>query len=112
MSRSAFTLHAAESAPLTASVESFDGTEIYYDLYEQPSRSCALIIPGFWRSRRHESMVGLAAQIARLGYRTAVMDSRGHGESGGTYGFNRHEHHDTAAVGRDLSRRFGVERIT
>lgn len=38
------------------------------------------------------------------------MDLRGHGESGGTFGFNLHEWRDVAAVGRDLKAR-GFSRI-
>src|SRR2546430_16473721 len=102
MSRSSFTLHAAESGPVAApvveSVRSIDGTAIYYDLYDQTSRSAILVVPGFWRDRRHRSMISLAAQLNALGYRAAIMDPRGHGESGGTYEFNRQEHHDVAAV--------------
>jgi pimeloyl-ACP methyl ester carboxylesterase len=42
----------------------------------------------------------------------AVVDVRGHGESGGTYGFNLHEHHDVAAVVRHLTRASAVESVT
>ena len=40
----------------------------------------------------------LAHCLNAEGYRAVVMDPRGHGETGGTYGFNLHEHHDVAAV--------------
>jgi pimeloyl-ACP methyl ester carboxylesterase len=98
--------------PLTQSVESFDGVPICYDLYDAPSRSVVLIIPGFWRERRHPSMLAVAALLHDRGYRTAVTDPRGHGDSGGTYGFNLHEHHDTAAVADDILGRFGAESLT
>lgn len=112
MSSSRFTLHAAESGPVTETVSSFDGTPIAYDLHDHPSSTAVLVVPGFWRSRRHLSMVALASQLNALGYRAAIMDPRGHGDSGGTYGFNRHEHHDAAAVAEDLLRRLPIESIT
>jgi hypothetical protein len=61
MSSRAFTLHAAEPAPITKTVQSFDGTTIYYDLYDNASRGAVLVVPGFWRFRRHASMKALAA---------------------------------------------------
>ncbi len=112
MSSSPFTLHAAEPGPAAHSVRSFDGTSIYYDLYDQTSRSAVLVIPGFWRDRRHRSMVSLARHLNALGYSAAIMDQRGHGESGGTYGFNLHEHHDAAGVAEDVLRRLPVQSIT
>jgi pimeloyl-ACP methyl ester carboxylesterase len=81
---------------------SFDGTAIHYDVYDAPSPSAVVVVPGFWRDRRHTSMVQLGQSLSAQGYRTVVMDPRGHGESGGTYGFNQHEHHDIAAVIRHL----------
>ena len=88
--------------PLQATVVSFDGTTVCYDLYDAPSPSTVLVVPGFWRDRRYASMVRLAEFLNDLGYRAAIMDCRGHGESGGVFGFNLHEHHDVAAVVRDL----------
>ena len=90
--------------PHSGKVQSYDGTAIHYDVYEAPSASTALVIPGFWRDRRHHSMVRLAEFLHAQGYRTAVMDPRGHGESEGTYGFNTHEHHDVAAIAQELLR--------
>src|ERR1043166_8764925 len=109
MSSRAFTLHTAEPEPITGTVQSFDGTTIYYDLYDGPSRAAVLVIPGFWRFRRHASMRALAAQLNALGYRAAIMDPRGHGDSGGTYGFNLHEHHDVFAVAGELLQRWPIE---
>ena len=83
-------------------VTSFDGTEIHYDVYEAPSSSAVVVVPGFWRDRRHASMTRLGRWIQAEGRRCAIVDVRGHGESGGTYGFNLHEHEDVAAVCRDL----------
>src|SRR5688572_27315032 len=83
-------------------VTSFDGTRIHYDLYDVPSRAAVLIVPGFWRDRKHPSMIRLAQLVTTLGYRAAVVDVRGHGESEGTYGFNVHEHYDVAAVANEI----------
>lgn len=93
---------ASPRQPLRTGVESFDGTPVCYDLYDAASASTVLVVPGFWRDRRYLSMVKLAAFLNDLGYRVAIMDCRGHGESGGVFGFNLHEHHDVAAVVRDL----------
>lgn len=87
-------------------VVSFDGTTIHYDVYGGRSSAAVLVIPGFWRDRRHPSMVRLAHLLSNQGYRAVVVDVRGHGESGGTYGFNLHEHHDVAAVARHLLARY------
>lgn len=98
--------------PVAASVASFDGTRIFYDLYEAPSETTIVVVPGFWRDRRHPAMRRLAGFLGQLGYRTAILDVRGHGESGGTYGFNVHEHHDVAAVANDLLARAGPSPLT
>ena len=92
----------SDAEPRTYSVESFDGTTIWYDDYEAPSTTAIVVVPGFWRDRRHTSMMRLARFFHGEGHHTAVIDVRGHGESGGTYGFNLHEHHDVAAVTKDL----------
>ena len=97
--------------PVSTTVLSFDGTVIHYDLYDRPSRSVVVIVPGFWRDRTHPAMVRLARLIHERGYRVAVVDVRGHGDSRGTYGFNLHEHFDVDAVCRDLLRRLPVETI-
>ncbi len=112
MSSSRSALRAAPPPAESHSVTSFDGTSIAYDVYDHTSRSLVLVIPGFWRFRRHPSMTRFAAQLNALGYRAAVMDPRGHGDSRGTYGFNFHEHHDVAAVAEDLLGRLPVESIT
>jgi pimeloyl-ACP methyl ester carboxylesterase len=93
-------------------VAAFDGTVIHYDLYDNTSRSLILIVPGFWRDRRHQAIVRMAAVLHGLGYRVAAVDVRGHGDSGGTYGFNLHEHYDVAAVARDLLAKLAIESIT
>ena len=88
--------------PVHLQTVSFDGTRIHYDVYDAPSPSAVVVVPGFWRDRRHHSMVRLAHFLVDQGYRAVVMDPRGHGDSEGTYGFNQHEHHDVHAVLRDL----------
>ncbi len=98
--------------PASATVESSDTTRITYDLYDGTSRSAVLVVPGFWRDRRHASMVALAASLNGRGYRVAVMDPRGHGESEGVYGFNLKEHYDTAAVAEHLLQRLPIDTIT
>jgi len=93
-------------------VISFDGTPIQYDFYDAPSRTLVLVIPGFWRDRRHASMVRLANWFVSSGYRTAICDLRGHGGSGGTFGFNLNEHYDIDAIVKDLMERCALESIT
>lgn len=102
----------AEAAPPTAiSLLSFDGTEIWYDLYDRPGDALVLVLPGFWRTRRHESMASIATRLASRGYSVAVVDLRGHGDSGGRFGFNRDEYRDVEAVLEDLERRKGKLRL-
>jgi alpha-beta hydrolase superfamily lysophospholipase len=96
---------------VTATVPSFDGTEIHFDVYGPPSPIAILVVPGFWRDRSYPSMHSLADFLTGLGYRTAIMDVRGHGSSGGTYRFNIDEHYDVAAVARTLLGRFAAESI-
>jgi pimeloyl-ACP methyl ester carboxylesterase len=103
---------APQRAPVSGSVESFDGTRIHYDLYDRPARSLVLVVPGFWRDRRHPAMVRLAALLNDLGHRAAVVDVRGHGDSEGLYGFNFNEHYDTAAVANELLRKTSAESLS
>ena len=99
-------------APVSGIVRSFDETRIHYDLYDRPSRSLVLVVPGFWRFRRHPSMVQLASLLNDQGYRVAIVDVRGHGDSEGTYGFNLNEQYDVAAVADELLARLPIESIT
>ena len=92
----------ADRQPEHKTAVSFDGTVIHYDVYDAPSSAAVLIVPGFWRDRRHPSMVNLARFLTGMGYRAAVVDVRGHGDTEGVYGFNLHEHHDVAAVAKNL----------
>lgn len=112
MSSSPASLSPVPRPAIACSVPSFDATEIAYDLYEGASRTAILIVPGFWRERRHPAMVALARMLSERGYRAATMDLRGHGESAGTFGFNLNEHYDVAAVARDLMAKLPVESIT
>lgn len=94
-----------------AIVRSFDGTPIHYDYDDAPGSDLVVIVPGFWRSRSHASMRRLASIVRQRGVKTAVVDVRGHGDSGGKYGFNLHEHEDVAAVVRDLLSKTGARRV-
>src|SRR5215212_7539138 len=98
--------------PVASRITSFDGTTIFYDVWDAPSRSLVLVVPGFWRERRSPSMLRLANALVDQGYRTAVVDVRGHGESGGTYGFNLSEHFDIDLVARKLLAELPIESIT
>lgn len=87
------------------------GIEIAWDLYlKEGSPRAFLIVPGFWRHRRHPAIVELAARLRDHGS-VAVMDIRGHGESGGRFGFNRDEHLDVAAVASAMLSLTGAARI-
>lgn len=94
------------------SVRSFDGASIAFDLYDAKSPALVLVVPGFWRDRRHPSMLRLAVQLNALGYRVAICDIRGHGNSEGEFGFNRVEHYDVAAVFEELQRTLNVQSIS
>ena len=94
-----------------ATVASFDGAIIHYDLYDAPSSTAVLVVPGFWRDRSHAAMVRLARFLNGERYRAAVIDVRGHGDSEGTYGFNLYEHYDVAAVARDLLATSTISRL-
>jgi hypothetical protein len=52
-------------------VVSFDGTTIHYDVYDAPSPSMMLVVPGFWRDRHHPSMIQLARFLVAEGYRAS-----------------------------------------
>lgn len=112
MSSAPSSLRPLARPPVAGMVRSFDATPIAYDLYDHTSRSLILVIPGFWRDRRHPSMLTLASHLHDLGYRAAILDPRGHGDSGGIYGFNLYEHYDIAAVAEELLRRLPIESIT
>lgn len=56
-------------------------------------------------------MIRLARLLQGMGYGVSVVDVRGHGDTAGTYGFNRHEHEDVAAVVRDLTLKDGASHV-
>jgi pimeloyl-ACP methyl ester carboxylesterase len=105
MSSSTLESASISPAPEHVTVASFDGTILHYDVYDAPSPSAVLVVPGFWRDRGHPAMARLAHFLNGEGYRAVIVDPRGHGDTAGTYGFNLHEHHDVAAVANDLLRR-------
>src|SRR5258708_14685603 len=92
MSSAPSSLHPVPRPPAAGMVQSFDGTEIAYDLYDQTSRSLVLVIPGFWRDRRHPSMLALASHLTELGYPTAITAPRGHRATAATYRLNPPPH--------------------
>ena len=102
MSSSTLTAIHSDPEPRHEKTTSFDGAAMHYDVYDAPSPSAVVVVPGFRRDRRHHSMIRLARYLVGAGYRAVIMDPRGHGDSEGTYGFNHHEHHDVEAVLRDL----------
>lgn len=108
MSSSNLTTLRSMNAPHEARTVSFDGAAMHYDVYDAPSPSAVVVVPGFWRDRKHPAMVRLAHFLVEEGYRAVLMDPRGHGDSEGTYGFNQYEHHDVAAVIQDLLRNNGT----
>jgi pimeloyl-ACP methyl ester carboxylesterase len=108
MSSNGLTIAPSVREPEHGEVVSFDGTRIHYDVYDALSPAAILVVPGFWRDRKHPAMVRLARFLNAEGYRAVVIDVRGHGDSEGTYGFNLHEHHDVAAVANDLLQRYGT----
>ncbi|HVR43329.1 MAG TPA: alpha/beta fold hydrolase [Thermoanaerobaculia bacterium] len=97
--------------PVVRKVRSLDGTEIYYDYYSVPSDRLVLVVPGFWRTRRWPTMLELARRIGASGAAAAILDLRGHGDSGGRFGFNLGEYRDLEAVARDLVARGAAHRI-
>jgi pimeloyl-ACP methyl ester carboxylesterase len=97
--------------PRRLNVNSVAGIEIIWDLYlKEDSSRAFLIVPGFWRHRRHPAITALAVRLRESGS-VAVMDIRGHGESGGRFGFNRDEHLDVAAVARETINLTGASRL-
>lgn len=103
--------NAAELAPEEYFVDAPDSTRIAYDAHPGTSHSVVLVVPGFWRTKRHPAMVELARFLEGLGYRPFVMDPRGHGRSRGVFGFNATEHADVAAVAVDIVARFSARSI-
>lgn len=76
---------------------------IAYTLWRRPSPELIVIAPGFWRVRLAKENLFLASHFLRLGYDVAVLDFRGHGDSGGRYGFGARETSDFLAVAAALA---------
>lgn len=90
---------------------SADGTEITFDVYPSAGTTGVVVIPGFWRTRSYPALQAIASSIARRLGPCAVLDVRGHGDSGGTFEFNRLEHLDVAAVARRFAEQERLERV-
>ncbi len=84
-----------------------DGVPIAYTLWRRPSPEIVILAPGFWRRRLARENVYLATHFFRRGYDVAALDFRGHGGSGGSYGFGAAETMDLAAVADELSGEHG-----
>jgi pimeloyl-ACP methyl ester carboxylesterase len=80
-----------------------DGVPIAYTLWRRPSREIVILAPGFWRRRLARENLYLAMHFFRRGYDVAALDFRGHGGSGGSYGFGAEETMDLAAVAEQLA---------
>jgi pimeloyl-ACP methyl ester carboxylesterase len=79
-----------------------DGVAIAYTLWRRPSHELIVLAPGFWRVRLAHENLYLAEHFLRLGYDVAALDFRGHGDSGGGYGFGASEDRDFLAVVDEL----------
>lgn len=82
--------------------QSPDGVSIAYTLWRRPARELLVLAPGFWRVRLGRENLFLAHHFLRRGYDVVSIDFRGHGDSGGGYGFGASEHHDFHAVIEEL----------
>lgn len=83
-------------------IRAADGVRIVYTWWRRPSREILLLAPGFWRVRLARENLFLASHFFRRGYDVAVIDFRGHGDSGGAYTFGPSEREDFLAVAGDL----------
>jgi pimeloyl-ACP methyl ester carboxylesterase len=92
---------AAEAIHLRTLAE--DGVPIAYTLWRHPARELVILAPGFWRRRLARENLFLATHFARRGYDVAALDFRGHGDSGGSYGFGASEALDLTAVAGELA---------
>ena len=88
----------------------YDSVEPDVWFYDAGAADTVVVLPGFWRHRRYASMVGLGGLLNGAGYNAAIVDLRGHGESGGRFGFNRDEWCDIDLLLRVLRERHSVAR--
>jgi alpha-beta hydrolase superfamily lysophospholipase len=97
---------------VSRSVISTDGLRIDYDARLTGASLGVVVVPGFWRDRRHAAMESFGAFLSQLGYDVAIVDVRGHGSSEGRFGFNTREHVDVAAAAADFLASGSVRRIS
>lgn len=71
-----------------------DSTRIVADFLPGKDRCSVVVIPGFWRARADPVMRRISARLNDAGLTVVTLDNRGHGDSGGTYGFNTFESDD------------------
>lgn len=83
-------------------VRTTDQVSIAYTWWRRPAGELIIVAPGFWRVRRERENLYLANHFVRRGYDVAVLDFRGHGESGGAYSFGVTEAGDLKAVIENL----------
>lgn len=96
--------------PIGEQLASFDDCPILYDFYDAGVANTVVVLPGFWRHRRYTSMIRLGNLLNDAGYNAAIVDLRGHGESGGRFGFNCNEWRDIDLLLRVLRERHSVAR--
>jgi len=75
-----------------------DRISIAYTWWRCGSPELVLLAPGFWRTRLARENLFLANYFVRRGYDAAVLDFRGHGDSGGAYTLGASEWEDVSAV--------------
>jgi pimeloyl-ACP methyl ester carboxylesterase len=84
-------------------VRTADRVSIAYTWWRSGYPELVLLAPGFWRTRLARENLFLANYFVRRGYDVAVLDFRGHGDSGGAYTLGAREAEDFAAVVRQLA---------
>ncbi len=81
--------------PLTGKVQTSDGIQLVYDMYNPQGRSTVVLVHGWSGSRRYWSLN--VREIAAAGHRVVVYDQRFHGDS------DRPKHgHSVARLAADL----------
>jgi pimeloyl-ACP methyl ester carboxylesterase len=84
-------------------VRTTDRVSIAYTWWRSGRPELVLLAPGFWRTRLARENLFLANYFVRRGYDVAVLDFRGHGDSGGAYTLGACEALDFAAVAHQLA---------
>ena len=84
-------------------VRTSDGVSIAYSVWSRPSPELLILAPGFWRVRLARENLLLAGHFLRRGYDVALLDFRGHGQSGGAYTLGGLEGEDLRAVAQELA---------